>query len=167
MKEEFEVYLHGEQLKDDKIIKVSNNQSVRDLLKSFLDFSKLGSDVNEIKLYLEDKEDFKDQNLNVMEIGIKRHSHIHCHRCRHISLTVTYNGQNKDRKFAPSATGKRILKWAIKEFEISESDAANLVLRINSPLGEILQSYGHIGSFVHFPHCKITLFLTPNIQVQG
>src|SRR3546814_8361903 len=56
---------------------------------------------------------------------------LHLHRCRHIMVAVTYNGETIDRKFAPGATIARVKRWAAeRKFGMTEEEAGEHVLQI-------------------------------------
>ena len=118
-----------------------------------------------MEFFVEDEEDQRHKHEAVEKVGIKKKIHIHCHRCKKVSVAVEYNGQTITLNVPPSTTAKKILKQAAKKFNISEGDAADLLLKLAD--STVLQPGDHIGSFVAFPHCSINLLLTANKQVQG
>lgn len=87
-----------------------------------------------------------------------RPKHIFAGRCRHAAVTVSFNGTLKDDRFPPAAKVSRVLKWAIKQFGISASDAPKMELRIDEN-GAGLPTDKPIGAFVQPAECSIKLFL--------
>ena len=160
-----QIYVHGENSRESKLVEVAENASVSDILNKYTQvFPGMGS-ADEIELFLEDEEDPKPMELSGEKAGIKKRMHVHCHRCKKIAVTVVYNGEDKSFTFAPSATAKKILKKAIHAFNISEADAGDYLLKLDDKT--ILQPSDHIGSFTSFPRCQVKLFLTPTKPVQG
>jgi hypothetical protein len=165
MKED--VYIHGEGLKEPKIIKIARETRVSEIVKEFEGLSGIiSSSEAEVELFF-DNEEPVDKNASASDLKIKKRSHIHCHRCKKAVTHITYNGVEEKIKFSPNTLISKVFKKALKAFEISESDASNLVLRIGSGQGDILNDDDHIGTFVDYPKCKVDLFLTPKKQVQG
>lgn len=160
-----QIYVHGENDRESKLVEVSENASVREILTKYQqEFPGSGSS-DEIELFIEDEEEYKAKDEAGENAGIKNRVHVHCHRCKKVKVAVEYNGQSITLHVAPSATAKKILKKAAKDFKISDGDAADLLLKLHD--GTVLQPTDHIGSFVAFPHCHLKLLLTANKQVQG
>ncbi len=160
-----QIYVHGENNRDPKLVEVSEEATVKDIISKYhQEFPDSGTP-DEVELFLEDEEEHRHKDEPGEKAGIKKRVHIHCHRCKKVNVTVEYNGQAITLHVPPSTTSKKILKKAAKEFKISDGDAADLLLKLHD--STVLQSTDHIGSFVAFPHCSIKLLLTPTKQVQG
>ena len=165
MKQLIEIYLHGSGTTEEKIIKVPEDATVRDVLE---EAKKAGLDVdNDTILLVEDAEDEMPGDARICDHGVKNKHHLHCHRCRKIEVAVTFNGKVKSRKFAPSRKVKRVLNWAVEAFELHGVDAENKELRVGGVNGTILQSQQHIGSVAQAPKCHLDLYLTAIVEVQG
>ena len=165
MKQEIEIYLHGAGTTDEKIIKVPEDATVRDVLDA-AKHAGLHVDADTI-LLVEDAEEELRHDACLCDHGVKHKHHLHCHRCRAVEVAVTFNGRTKSHKFPPSRKVKGVLKWAVAAFELHGVDAENKELRIGGDTGTILQSQQHIGSFVHAPKCHLDLYLTAIVEVQG
>lgn len=160
-----QIYVHGENNREPKLVEVSEEASVKDVINKYhLEFPNSGES-EEVEFFVEDEEDHRHKHETGEKGGIKKKDHIHCHRCKKVSVAVEYNGHTITLNVPPSTTAKKILKQATKKFNISEGDAADLLLKLND--GTVLQPGDHVGSFVAFPHCNINLLLTANKQVQG
>ncbi len=121
-----------------------------------------------VECFIEDKESPSEKSATTASLKIEKRSHVHCHRCKKVAVAITYNGKEEKISVPPQTVAEKIFKLAIKAFNISSSDrGSNLVLRLDNGQGQILQDDDHIGSFVNYPACHITLFLTPKKQVQG
>ena len=152
---EHEIFVHGEGMKEPKLIR---------LLKSALhDLEKILREVGVIS-GSEQRCFFREDDAQELDTNsIKNHDIIHCHRCKNVKVSVVYESGVKTHAFPPSATIKRIQKWAEKEFGLSPKDH---VLR-TGPDGKELPGDAHIGSFAHFPDCAVKLYLTLEVLVNG
>lgn len=92
---------------------------------------------------------------------------VHLHRCRHIEVTVSFNGKTVEHRFGPGSTVARVKKWAAEtKFGMSPEDASEHVLQIvgthdRPPPGT------HLGSLATCPHCRIAFDLVPDQRVNG
>lgn len=160
-----QIYVHGENSREPKLIEVPENASVKDIINKYQqEFPDTGTS-DEIELFIEDEEDPKQKNQPDEKDWFKKRGHIQCHRCKKIAVTIVYNGDDKSFTFSPSTTTKKILKKAILAFGINEADAGDYLLKLDDRT--ILQPSDHIGSFTSFPGCQVKLFLTPTKPVQG
>jgi len=165
MTQQIEIYLHGAGTTEEKIIHVPEDATVRDVLEAA---RKAGVSVDaDTFLIVEDADDELPSDARLRDHGVKHKHHLHCHRCRKVEVSVTFNGQVKSRKFAPGRKVKRVLKWAVEAFNLTGVDAENKELRLGGADGKILQSQQHIGSFVSAPKCSLDLYLTAIVEVQG
>ena len=94
-----------------------------------------------------DKHSPVDINLTLGVLGIKRHDHLHCHRCRHIAVEVNFGGKTKHRKFSPSTTVGVVTQWARRKFRLDEAAAAEYVLQLCNSV-EQPRSDRHLGELV-------------------
>lgn len=156
MSKKIEIYLHRENQQKPEIVEVQENTSYSGLMNELPI-----NDSSEYNLFEEDQEIIENKD-KVIKLKVK--SHFHCHRCKKVEITVTYNGQNVQLSLPPSSTGDKILRKSCKEFGITEDDATDLHLKSGSV---VFKTKDHIGSYVSFPNCKIQLNLLPNNQMQG
>jgi hypothetical protein len=165
MKQQIEIYLHGAGTTEEKIIHVPEDATVREVLEAA---RKAGITVDaDTFLTVEDADDELPEHACLHEHGVKHKHRLHCHRCRKVEVSVTFNGQVKSSTFAPGKKVNGVLKWAVEAFGLHGVDAENKELRAGGPSGTILLSRQHIGSFVHAPHCSLELYLTAIVEVQG
>jgi len=162
-----QIYLHGEGLKRPQVISVSEDLTAVKIIEEFLKKSNIeNSEKSKLSIFIENNDAINKGDEDSLS-NIVSKSHLHCHRCKKVHVKVNYNGQEIEKKFPPSKTVGKIFKWTIKEFGITEEDAADLVLRLGGANGQILDNTEHIGSFVTYPNCEVTLFLTPKVLIQG
>ena len=165
MKKQIEIYLHGAGTTEERIINVPEDATVGNLLEAA---KKEGLDVaDDTILLVEDGDDELPRDARLNDRGVKNKHHLHCHRCRKVQVAVTFNGVTNSDQFTPSQKVKRVLKWAVGAFQLHGVDAENKELRVGGVNGVILQSQQHIGSFVQAPTCRLELYLTGIVEVQG
>ncbi len=164
MTKNIELYLHGAGTADEKMITVPEDATVHDVIA---EAEKLGfTEDFEAAVFVEDGDRELDHSARLHECGIKHKHHVHCHRCRKVTVTVNFNGQ-KTHSFAPGTRVSRVLHWAADAFGLLGVDAKNKELRLGDTTGTILNSNQHIGSFTHPPKCEVDLYLTGIVEVQG
>jgi hypothetical protein len=168
MKKDKQIYLHGEGLKETQFIEIDSETNISEIIKEFEVITGVASTQDApVECYADDEDSPLDKSSTAGSKKIDKRSHVHCHRCRKVELAAIYNGREEKFNFPPQTMVEKVFRKAIKEFKISDSDASNLVLRLGSGQGEILQDDDHIGSFVSYPACDLSLYLTPKKQVQG
>lgn len=162
MPHEIEIYVHTDGHHDPKLVKIQDDATVEDLLKSIAPEGH-----HEFHLVIEDEEDAKEHHHRLCDCGIRHRQHVHCHRCRHVQVTVSFNGVDHDHQFTPAATIARVLEWALKKFKLTGQDAARKVLRITDRPNDTLPMEAHIGSYAKAPNCGVHLSLTDDKNVNG
>lgn len=92
---------------------------------------------------------------------------LHVTRCRHIEVTVRFNGENAARRFPPSATVERVRRWAARRaFHLSPRDAAEHVLQIQGTTMRPDRDV-HIGTLAKGEICAVAFDLVPCKRVEG
>lgn len=148
-----------------KRLQLEAEATVADLIKSTHGNGEIKM-LEEVMVFVEDEDEPLDHSRKLGDCGLSGRPFLHCHRCRHIAVTVNYNGTLKEKKFAPSATVAKVLKWALKEFGLKGQDAEDKVLRIDAQ-SQPLEPETHVGSLVKHSMCSLNLFLTPSVLVNG
>lgn len=113
------------------------------------------SDAQEIFLFLDGGEEALGAESRLDEHGIGHRHHVHAHRCRHVDVTVIFNGTQSSRPFAPSARLAQVRNWAVEAFS-APTDTADYGLTEGQRLldGDIpLHDVTH--------HCHVRLDLIP------
>jgi hypothetical protein len=165
MNKQIEIYLHGAGTTQEKIISISEEATVHDLLKAARE-SGFDADSDAI-ITLEDSDEALAHETRLCDHNVKHKHHLHCHRCHKVEIAVSFNGPIKTTHFPPGTRAKSVLKWAVHEFGLHGVDSENKELRLGGANGVILQAQQHIGSFVHAPDCRLALYLTAIVEVQG
>jgi len=162
-----ELYVHAQNGADPKLVKASEESTITELLQIIATTGDLGGKVDEeIFVFTEDSDEPVEHHRKLSECEIRHRHHIHCHRCRKVQVSVFYNGEHHET-FGPATTVKRVLKWAIKAFKLSPTDAADKILVLKGHGSEELPLDAHIGSFAQPHHCSVELSLTAPVEVQG
>ena len=82
-------------------------------------------------LFSEDEDEPIDESVLVKDHATAKGLKVHIHRCRHVKVTVMFNGKTVECHFPPSATVARVKRWAAeKEFGMSEDEAGEHVLQV-------------------------------------
>ena len=160
---ELQIYVHAENNKEPQIIPVDETSTVQDIINEYA--KKFNTVPGEVNLFLQDEDDSKEKGKHADAAGIKKRSHVHCHRCRKITVTVFFNGDDKNIEVPPSFTAKNLIKKIFQIFSIDKNDATEYLLKLED--GTILQPDDHIGSFSSYPQCQVKIYLTDNKPIQG
>jgi hypothetical protein len=115
---------------------------------------------------VEDGEDrhepVKDLRRSPNDHGHRGGGHIHCHTCRRVRVTVSYNGVEKHHNFSPATTIDTARLWAVSKFGINAVDAETLILKISGVV-KPPQPDAHLGDLVRADgHCAVALELVPD-----
>ena len=118
-------------------------------------------------IFLEDGEDPADEAVLVRERARAAGIKVHLHRCRHVNVAVTFNGQTVEHPFAPGTTVAHVKRWAAeRRFGMTAEEAGEHVLQITGtqdrpPPGT------HIGTLVICPACQISFDLVADERING
>lgn len=165
-RDEIELFLQGEGIRDIVLIRVPQAATVRDILTAA---SAAGlTAVDAADLSLEDSESAIDLDAPIAATPIRHRSRIHVHRCRAVAVTITFNGIQKEETFRPAATIKRVKRWAVgkKGFDLSDVDATEHVLQLSGSADRPDEDV-HLGTLVTHPQCSIALDLVPKVRIEG
>jgi hypothetical protein len=157
---EIELYIHTADHREPKLVKISEDATVEELLKRVAPEAH-----GELSLFIENEHEARERHHRLCDCGAKHRHHVHCHRCREIAVTVSYNG-DQSHNFAPSTTIEKVLHWALDAFKLKGVDALDKVLRLTDAPNEVLPESAHIGSLAK-SHCKVRLNLTGKVEVNG
>ena len=155
-------------------LRVSENQTIGDILKA--------ADIDlddDIQVCLGDAEDLPqlddsdedelepiDLGLKPGEVGLQKHGHLTCHRCRAIKVEVSYNCEDVTRRFRPSATIERVTRWAVRRLGLDAAAAQDLELQFcdseTRPRPE-----ERLGELVSGRSCKLCFSLVAPVLVNG
>lgn len=121
---------------------------------------------DELLIFLEDGDDAVEEIIILRKHAQPHGIKIHAHRCRHVEVSVRFNGETIHHRFAPGVTVARVKHWAAEKFGMSKDDATEHVLQITGT-HERPKPGAHIGTLVKCPHCKVAFDLVPDERVNG
>ena len=164
-----QLYLHIYNNRNPKLVTISDDKlSLREIVREQMLSTPGGADFeDDCFILLEDESDEIHLDKKCDELKFKNRCHIHVHKCRIINVQIVYNGVEKTISAVPSWTIKKVKNEALKDFDITHDDGMDLILRIGSSEGEIVQSDEHVGSLTSKNDCSVKLYLTPKKNVQG
>ncbi len=118
-------------------------------------------------LFVEDENDPVDDKQTVQDRAGGKGLKLHLNRCRHVAVSVTYNGETIERKFAPAATVVRVKRWAAeRKFGMTDEEAGEHVLQI-AGTHERPAPGTHIGALAPRKSCALAFDLVPDERVNG
>ncbi|TAX64409.1 hypothetical protein ELI03_34705 [Rhizobium leguminosarum] len=118
-------------------------------------------------LFLEDEDEPLDESILIKDRASPKGLKVHVHHCRHVEVTVTFNGETVEHRFPPSATVARVKRWAAeKKFGMSEDEAGEHVLQIAGTHDRPAPGM-HIGSLTEGKICNLAFDLVPDERVNG
>ena len=118
-------------------------------------------------LFIEDEDEPIDESMLVKDRATATGLKVHAHRCRHVKVTVMFNGKTVECHFPPSATVARVKRWAAeKEFGMSEDEAGEHVLQI-AGTHERPAPGTHVGALTDDKSDSVSFDLVPDERVNG
>ncbi len=159
-----DVFYQGESIQEIEHIEISAEDSFARIKTLLIERHGFGADV---LLFLEDEDEPVDEIVIVREHA--RHSgvKVHAHRCRHVAVSVTFNGETVHHRFGPGTTVARVKKWAAEHrFGMSDEEASEHVLQIAGTHDRPAPGT-HIGRLAKCPECRVAFDLVPDQRVNG
>lgn len=165
--ETIEIYVQGENLPTIHLVPLPRNGKVRDIVEAARAKGlPAATDGHDVAVLIEDEEVELNQECGLGESGIKHRHNVHCHRCRRVHVSVTYNGTEKSHSFSSSTTVAKVKQWADDQFHLQGVDATEHALQVcdtrDRPSDEI-----HIGTLAQHPDCQVCFILAPKQRVEG
>jgi hypothetical protein len=105
--------------------------------------------------------------LDNAEAAIACPLRLHLSHCRHVEVTVRFNGEDAKRRFPPGATVGRVHHWAARRaFDMTPRDAAEHVLQLQGSPSRPDRDV-HIGTLTGRDTCCVAFDLVPRKRVEG
>lgn len=105
--------------------------------------------------------------IDVEDAAIACPLRLHMSRCRHVEVTVRFNGEDAKRRFPPGATIARVHHWAARRaFDMTPRDAAEHVLQLQGSSSRPDRDV-HIGTLTGDQACCVAFDLVPRKRVEG
>jgi hypothetical protein len=159
-----DLYYQGEGFGEIKHLEIEPDATFA-VLKSRL--SELHGVAPDVSIFLEDENAPIGDDIPLKEHASHKGLKVHIHRCRHVEVTVTFNGVTVERQFSPSSTVARVKRWAAeRKFGMSEEDAGEHVLQIAGTHDRPVPNT-HIGSLTDGKVCGVAFDLVANERVNG
>lgn len=118
-------------------------------------------------LFLENGDEVVEEPVCISEHARNSSLKVHLHRCRHIEVTVGFNGQVVEHRFSPAATVARVKRWAAEhKFGMTPEEAGEHVLQIAGTHDRPAPGT-HIGALSDGRVCGIAFDLVPDERVNG
>ena len=157
-----DIFFQGEHSRDIDTVEAEPSESVGSLKRRLAERHPVFA---EALIFIEDGDEPIEEVVIIETLETKGTAKLHFHRCRHVDVSVTFAGDTKTIRFAPSATVGRVKRWAAEAFGLAPHDAGEHLLQIagthdRPPPG------AHIGALVT-GHCRVAFDLVPDERVNG
>jgi hypothetical protein len=121
----------------------------------------------EALLFIEDHEDPVEEAVCVREHAGHKGLKVHLHRCRHLEVTVTFNGTTAEHRFSPAATVAKVKRWAAEHrFGMTEEEAGEHALQVVGTHDRPTPGT-HIGALTDGRVCGLAFDLVADERVNG
>ena len=121
----------------------------------------------EVFLFLENGDEVVEGIVCISEHARSSSLKVHLHRCRHIEVTVAFNGQVVEHRFSPAATVAKVKHWAAEhKFGMTPEEAGEHVLQIAGSHDRPAPGT-HIGALIDGRVCGIAFDLVPDERING
>jgi hypothetical protein len=167
-----DVFIQGEGLGDILVAPAEPHHRVADLIGGL---KRPPTEQEELLIFVEDatwpiEADAVIEELVPLDIWnatIPSPLRLHMSRCRHVDVSVSFNGELAKRRFSPSATIARVHHWAARRaFEMAPRDAAEHVLQLQNSTTRPDRDV-HIGTLTAGKACCVSFDLVPRKRVEG
>lgn len=161
-----EILLQGESIPDIQVVKLDHGRGVKDVLAAAAKHRVAEVD-GEFHVFTEESDEPLNHDDKLPEPKDSQPVRLHVHRCRRITVMVTFNGVTKTHSFGPGTPVATVKTWAaVKAFGMDPSDAAEHVLQLAGTT-ERPELDTHIGTLVTSPDCRLAFDLVPLKRVEG
>lgn len=176
--EKVEIFVHAEGAKP-KVVTAALDEVLKDVL---VRSGALALDEVDVHIFIgesdearhepPDVEDGEDQhtpvepNCRVDQLDLKKHRHVHVHKCRHITVAVNFTGKTKRHRFSPAATVGVATVWARNKFRIDPATAGEYVLQICGTTDQPRPDK-HLGELAKHHDCALCFDLVKEVTPQG
>jgi hypothetical protein len=176
--EELEIFVHRQGAKP-KVITAAQDEVLRDVLirnevikAGQEDILVFVGECEEALIELDEIEDGSDKHgpvdvsLTIEILELKRHRHVHLHKCRHVAVEVNFMGKTKRHRFSPATTIRVVTQWARKKFHLEAAAATEYVLQLCNSTDRPRPDK-HLGELVEPSKCAICFDLVKEVTPQG
>jgi hypothetical protein len=159
-----DVFYQGEGLREIEHIELDPDQSFSAIKAVLIEKHRLPADV---LIFLEDSDEPVDELVKMAMHAGSPCVKLHVHRCRHVEVAVTFNGQTVHHRFGPGTTIARVKRWAAQDkFKMTPEEASEHVLQITGTHDRPAPGT-HLGTLATCPNCQVAFDLLPDHRVNG
>lgn len=159
-----DVFYQGEGLREIEHIELDPDQSFGAIKTILIQKHRLPADV---LVFLEDSDEPVDELVKMEKHADSPCVKLHIHRCRHVEVAVTFNGQTVRHRFGPGTTIARVKRWAAEDkFKMTREEASEHVLQITGTHDRPAPGT-HLGTLATCPNCRVAFDLLPDQRVNG
>jgi len=159
-----DLFYQAEGLREIEHIEIEPDTTFADLREKLREKHGIAADA---LLFVEDDDDPADDVVQLKDRAGPKGLKVHIHRCRHIEVTVTFNCETVEHRFAPSATVARVKRWAAeRKFGMTGEEASEHVLQI-AGTHERPTPGTHIGALTNGLICGLAFDLVADERVNG
>jgi hypothetical protein len=159
------IFVQSEHLPDVALLQLSEEALFEDLRAACVALIPEHARHGDIRIFVEDVDEAVD-GKRVADLKHGHAVHVHVSRCHLVHASVRYAGKTITHDFGPSATIRRVKKWAGETLGISEHDAAELVLQLAGSTDQPAPDK-HLGVYAHCPACAVIFDLVATYRVNG
>lgn len=157
------LFVSAEGAEQSERIEVESEAAVKSILEAA---AKMGlAAPADSSVFDEEGEESLELGHSIAKAGLKDKDRVHLHRCKKIKVTVHYKASTDEKTFPPSATVKKVHKWASKMLP-SDVDRGEHVLQIceseKRPAPQV-----QIGTLTKGGVCTLCFDLVPSERIEG
>lgn len=161
------LYIHTQEWVEPKFVETRPDSTIKEIVDIVVAQGGIGGPVEgEILVFIEEQDEPLGHHQTLAECEVRHKHHLHVHRCKKVKVGVFYNAE-RHGLFAPSAKIKKVLKWAIHAFKLTQAEAADKVLVLKNHPDTELNPDAHIGSYAERHQCAVELCLVAPVEVNG
>lgn len=164
--DKIEIFVQGKGIAGIALVELAGDSVVNDIVTAATHHGLSIVENEKPLIWLEETDEPLNLQMSLVDAKVKNHSRVQVHTCRHIDVTVVFNGQTQSRSFPPSTTVGKVKKWAVREFHLSDADATDHVLQLSGTTTQPSEDI-HIGSLVQTSQCSLSFDLLPKSRIQG
>ena len=159
-----DLFYQGEGVAEIEHVEIDTDSTFAEIKARLIDKHRCSPDA---LLFLEDEDDPLNEAEKVKDRAGGKGLKMHLNRCRQIVVSVCYNGETVDRKFAPGTTVARVKRWSSeRKFGMTDEEAGELVLQI-AGTHERPAPGTHIGTLAKCKTCELAFDLVADERVNG
>ena len=159
-----DVFYQGEGLREIEHIELDPDLTLQAIKGLLIEKHNLPNDV---LIFIEDFDEPADELAGITKHANSACVKLHVHRCRHIEVAVTFNGQTVHHRFGPGTTVARVKRWAAEDkFKMTREEASEHVLQISGTHDRPAPGT-HLGTLASCPNCHVAFDLLPDHRVNG